>query len=46
MRLILMLVAVLIAGCQSTKEPDYSVKEKVCDARGADSGYCIPGEYE
>jgi hypothetical protein len=47
MRLVLLLVVALLAGCQSTKkETDYSTKPKKCDAREADSGFCVAGEYE
>jgi len=47
MRLILVLAALLMAGCQSSKkEPDYSTKPKQCDQRAVDSGFCVPGEYE
>lgn len=41
-----MLALVLtLAGCQSSST-DYNAKPVECDARAADSGLCVPGEYE
>lgn len=46
MRLVLVFAAMLMVGCQATKETDYSAKPKECDARAVDSGLCVPGEYD
>jgi PBP1b-binding outer membrane lipoprotein LpoB len=47
MRATLLILVVLLAGCQSSDtEKDYSPKPAECDARAADSGLCTPGEYE
>lgn len=47
MRLVLVLAAMLVVGCQSTKkEPDYGAKPKECSQRQIEIGYCVPGEYE
>lgn len=46
MRRVIMLMMVLaLVGCQSAST-DRNEKPIECDARAADSGLCVPGEYE
>lgn len=47
MRFVLLLMVVMLAGCQGTKkETDYSTKPATCDQRSVDSGLCTPGAYD